>query len=227
MSELEKESCAKRLKDYEVKFIGQDRNGIANLYDTWSATTYEKDIDAVDHRGRFVMSEKLARVFQGDKECARILDVGAGSGMLAEELLNKGFKLIDALDGSQGMLELAKSKGFYQNYFCNFIEETQGIIEDETYDIVCSLGVIGPGHLESAALGQMFRVTKPGGLICISGVKERWDGDPEYHQRMRSVIAELEASKKLKMLDDSTVIQYYFYQYWHHGVLLLMQKINS
>ncbi|XP_064616860.1 uncharacterized protein LOC135480860 [Liolophura sinensis] len=94
------------------------------------------------------------------------------------------------------MLELAKAKGFYQNYFCNFIEETQGIIEDETFDIACSLGGIRPGHLESAAAGQMFRVTKPGGLICISGVKERWDGDPDYHQRMRSVIAEVEALNK-------------------------------
>lgn len=48
------------------------------------------------------------------------------------QLLNKGFKLIDALDGSQGMLDLAKPKGFYQNYFCSFMEETQGLIEDGT-----------------------------------------------------------------------------------------------
>lgn len=66
-----------------------------------------------------------------------------------------------------------------------------------------------------------------GGLICISGVKERWDGDPEYHQRMRSVIAELEVANKLKMLEDSIVNEYYFYQHWNPGVFLLMQKIQS
>lgn len=36
-----------------------------------------------------------------------------------------GFKIFDALDPSQGMLEAAKQKGLYRNYICETVSKEQ------------------------------------------------------------------------------------------------------
>lgn len=36
-------------------------------------------------------------------------------------MLKKGFKTLDALDPSQGMLDIAQEKGIYRNYICDAI----------------------------------------------------------------------------------------------------------
>lgn len=36
-----------------------------------------------------------------------------------------GFKTFDALDPSEGMLEIAKEKGLYRNYICKAIDKGQ------------------------------------------------------------------------------------------------------
>lgn len=36
-------------------------------------------------------------------------------------MLKKGFKTLDALDPSQGMLDIAQEKGIYRNYLCDAI----------------------------------------------------------------------------------------------------------
>lgn len=36
-------------------------------------------------------------------------------------MLKKGFKTLDALDPSQGMLDIAEEKGIYRNYICDAI----------------------------------------------------------------------------------------------------------
>ena len=45
---------------------------------------------------------------------ARLLDAGAGTGMVGEELARLGFRHITALDLSPGMLKTANEKSVYE-----------------------------------------------------------------------------------------------------------------
>ncbi|XP_074644529.1 uncharacterized protein LOC141901282 [Tubulanus polymorphus] len=56
-----------------------------------------------------------------DKDC-KILDVGAGTGLLGEELRKAGFKgRIDAIEPAPGMLKRAEEKGCYENFYSEYV----------------------------------------------------------------------------------------------------------
>ncbi|OPL33327.1 hypothetical protein AM593_00039, partial [Mytilus galloprovincialis] len=46
-----------------------------------------------------------------------ILDIGAGTGLVATQLRKYGFSKIDALEPSIGMLNLARKRNLYRNYY--------------------------------------------------------------------------------------------------------------
>ena len=49
------------------------------------------------------------------------------------QLRELGFTQIDALDGSEGMLEVARQKNLYQKYICAFFEGRIEAIETSKY----------------------------------------------------------------------------------------------
>jgi predicted TPR repeat methyltransferase len=48
-----------------------------------------------------------------NKEETNVLDIGCGTGVLGKRLTVLGFKHIDGLDASEGMLKLSKETGAY------------------------------------------------------------------------------------------------------------------
>ena len=64
------------------------------------------------HTQRIQRAEALAR-HVADRS-ARVLDAGAGTGMVGEELARLGFRHITALDLSPGMLKTANEKSVYE-----------------------------------------------------------------------------------------------------------------
>ena len=48
---------------------------------------------------------------------AKIVDIGSGTGFVGDFLALHGFKNIDGLEPSAGMVEVSKRKNIYQNYF--------------------------------------------------------------------------------------------------------------
>ena len=102
-----------------------------------------------------------------------ILDVGAGTGALAQALLEKGNFIVEATDISEKMLEIAKSKNIYKRSFLSDL--TKKIpVNDGTYDGVVSSGTFTHGHVGPVAMRELVRVTKQGGLITISINEKHW-----------------------------------------------------
>ena len=65
----------------------------------------------------------------------RILDVGAGTGLVGNVLRDHGYRNIDALDISQKMLDEAKKLNIYKNMFCVALgEKPIPGIENDQYD---------------------------------------------------------------------------------------------
>ena len=77
---------------------------------------------------------------------AEVLDIGCGTGLVAEELAARGFSAIDGLDASPRMLAEARAKGLYRNLVEGDVR-ARGTIEPGRYDAVIAVGVFGAGHL--------------------------------------------------------------------------------
>jgi len=150
---------------YELK--SPDDN--IELYSAW-AETYDNDfIQDMQYKLHFSVAEEF--VLNGGN--GLILDVGAGTGALAEALLQKGKFSIDATDISEEMLKVADSKNIYKRCFISDL--TKEIpVDNDFYDGVISSGTFTHGHVGPAAIRELVRVTKPGGLITISVNEKHW-----------------------------------------------------
>ena len=88
-------------------FEAQNPLELAARYDEWAAS-YEGDMG--DHGGPPEAVEALARYVPTG---ARILDAGCGTGLAGRLLAGRGYRLLEGLDISSGMLREAGKKGCY------------------------------------------------------------------------------------------------------------------
>ncbi|XP_072043407.1 demethylmenaquinone methyltransferase-like [Amphiura filiformis] len=117
--------------------------------------------------GALELAKAVART-NPDKD-ATILDVCAGTGLAGEQLKKLGYTKVDALDFSQAMLDLAKSKNIYRNYICDSVQlHKNNQIDDGAYNILCMNGGMLPGHITPDMLPEFTRITKHGGSIVFN-----------------------------------------------------------
>jgi ubiquinone/menaquinone biosynthesis C-methylase UbiE len=139
------------------------------LYSAW-AETYDNDfIEDMQYKLHFSVAEEF--VLNGGN--GLILDVGAGTGALAQALLQRAKFSIEATDISKEMLKVANSKRIYQRSFLSDL--TKKIpVDNSFYDGVVSSGTFTHGHVGPSAMDELVRVTKAGGLVTISVNEKHW-----------------------------------------------------
>ena len=145
-------------------YSSQSNEELEERYDQW-ARDYEADLER-DYawQGPEVAAEIFAKyVSKG----ARILDAGAGTGLVGVVLTKKGYRDIVAMDLSTGMLEEAKKKNVYREFHQMVMGETLDFPTD-SFDSTISIGVLTVGHAPASSLDELVRVTKPGGYIVFS-----------------------------------------------------------
>ena len=139
------------------------------LYSVWAETYDISFIDDMQYKLHFAVAEEF--VLNGGK--GLILDVGAGTGAVAEALLQKAKFCIEATDISEEMLKVADSKNIYKRSF--FSDLTKEIsVTNSSYDGVVSSGTFTHGHVGPSSISELVRITKPGGLITISINEKHW-----------------------------------------------------
>jgi ubiquinone/menaquinone biosynthesis C-methylase UbiE len=161
-------------------------------YGAW-AETYDSDsIDQFGYSAPEVTAKCLAKHAQPK---SRVLDLGAGTGLVGKFLAKEGFTNITALDLSEDMLAVAKKKNCYQELLTMDAEALD--ICDDSYDAGISVGTFTPNHVGLKAMNEFVRVVRPGGIICLS---LRDDFVNDISNGFCTHFKELEKAKKLEPL---------------------------
>ncbi len=134
---------------------------LAARYDEWAAS-YESDMG--DHGGPREATEVLARYAGPD---AHVLDAGCGTGLAGELLAARGFRNLEGLDLSPGMLREAAGKGCYAALHQGILGEPLNL-PSSSFDAVLVVGVFARVHAPSSSLTELVRISKPGGYIVFT-----------------------------------------------------------
>ena len=98
-----------------------------------------------------------------DVQAIRILDIGAGTGLLGALLKELGYVDVDAIDCCDAMLQKAKQKNLYQKTMVKFIDEKKNeAIKDSEYEAMISSGVISAPQIQARAFDEMIRWLRKG-----------------------------------------------------------------
>lgn len=174
------------------------------LYRDW-ASTYDSEFAAP--RG-YQYPQLIANIYSS-KMCGEdtpVLDVGAGTGLVAAALLEHpeidSELIIDGIDISPEMLEVSKQKEIYHRLF--EADLTLPVdLPDDYYGAVISVGTFTHGHVGPDALYELLRMSKPGALFVIGVNGTAFD---KYH--FGSGFASLQADGYITPLEFVRV-QYY------------------
>jgi len=114
-----------------------------------------------------------------DLKSMRVLDVGCGTGALAQAAFEQGARTVVCGDISHFMLMEAKAKGRCEQFaytFCQLDAESLPFVDD-SYDAVISGMTFGTLPNQLLVVDEMVRITKPGGLVCIGahGPEHYWE----------------------------------------------------
>ena len=135
------------------------------LYKVW-ASSYDDDFAKKnDYRSPVLISNYYDKY--SNKNDVPVLDVGAGTGLIAEVMNKKNTIDIDAIDISPEMLESAKSKNCYKKLIEADLTKNLDI-DNNYYGAIVSAGTFTHGHIGPNALDELLRVTKPSGLFVIT-----------------------------------------------------------
>lgn len=152
---------------YDAKEAGD----VAKLYDNW-ADTYDAEMAAAGYRHPTICLALLARHLP--KGAAPLLDAGAGTGLIGEWLAIMGYRQVEALDISAGMLAAAHKK----NCYTAFHQLALGgplPFADGAYAGIISAGVFTSGHVGVEGLDELIRICKRGGVLVLTVKNTLWE----------------------------------------------------
>lgn len=134
------------------------------LYENW-AGTYDRDFA---QRMDYQLPRHVANHFIQQRTMnGPVLDVGAGTGLLADCLSDQQNLIIDAIDISTAMLDVTRSKGHYRGTIVADLTKPLSI-KNGSYDAIISAGTFTHGHVGPDVLDELLRICKKGALFVLS-----------------------------------------------------------
>ncbi len=132
---------------------------IARRYDDWYGTETGRYVDRTEKWLVFSMLQSKS---------GKALDLGCGTGNYTLELKKRGFDVI-GLDASEGMLQVARSKGLN----CIKGDAYSLPFPDRSFDLVLSVTMFEFIYEPERVVAEINRVLKPGGEVLIATMNGR------------------------------------------------------
>lgn len=139
------------------------------LYGEWAAT-YDDSFGAA---WGYIAPREIAAILRSEiSPTSEILDIGAGTGLVAEHLPGL---IVDALDITPEMLRIAETKGLYRRLLLGDL--TRGLsVADASYDAIVSCGTFTHGHVGPECFAELLRITRPGAVFACGTIGPVLDG---------------------------------------------------
>jgi len=132
------------------------------LYRDWAAT-YDEDFA---QKSGYRFAKLIADAFQEAAGMGPVLDVGCGTGLLADHLSPE--LVVDGVDISPEMLSQAERKGRYRRLIEADLTKPLSI-PDAAYAGLTSAGTFTHGHVGPEALHELLRVLRADAVCAIGG----------------------------------------------------------
>jgi len=184
----------------KVYASGGQRETLDQLYNEW-AKDYDQQIWASGNPYIAIATGMVGRHIPDLS--APLLDVGCGTGNMAQVLHQLGYQQIDGLDPSEGMLAIARQKSIYKNLYALYLD-TKVDLPDASYDAVIAAGVLTHGHAPPEALEGILRLTRQGGVIIFSLSKVAYE-EHGFEARMKQI----QESGEWQLLEQSKLFRTY------------------
>jgi predicted TPR repeat methyltransferase len=151
------------MANLDAAYALTDPADCARLYADWAKTYDAGFADSMDYR----LPAHVAAAFLAHGGTGPVLDVGAGTGLLAMHLRQAGFAdEIDAADLSPDMLDIAGAKRLYRAL--HLADITQPLAFEGPYAGIVSSGTFTFGHVGPDAIAMLETVAQDGTLFALS-----------------------------------------------------------
>ncbi|MCY7306566.1 MAG: class I SAM-dependent methyltransferase [Rhodoferax sp.] len=135
------------------------------LYRDWAETYDQTMLQGLNYQSPATVAELLARHMENRH--AAVLDVGCGTGLAGQSLAGHGFTVIDGLDVSPEMMEVAARRGVYRNFVHADLHAPLAVAS-ASYDGALGCGIFTHGHVDARCLDGLFRLLKPGAPFAFT-----------------------------------------------------------
>lgn len=169
---LDQDKVAAMAKEYFN--MPTDNTKMGNYYDQMTPELYDAMMNSINYTEP---DEIVKCVFELglDPATVKVLDVGAGTGLIGTKLVAGGFKHIDAIDASEGLLASLKEKKIYNSEKLAFLgygnfPEPENVGK---YDLATAAGVFMKGHMPASALKEIVAFVKTGGYF-VTAMREMY-----------------------------------------------------
>jgi ubiquinone/menaquinone biosynthesis C-methylase UbiE len=150
------------LPDYLLKEFHGMPNG---YYSSNVSAGYARGFEVVMLGQMTALRERMADRLAS---CRSVLDVGCGAGHLIEVMGERGVNELWGLDPSPYALEVASSR-VPRAHFVQGLAENTGFASERFDGVgVCFVLHELPGRIIERAMGELARITRPGGLLLIT-----------------------------------------------------------
>lgn len=199
-------------------YSSQNNQELAERYDEW-AKDYDTDLERdFGWRGPQRAVEAFAKYVP---KGAKVLDAGAGTGLVGELLSRLDYRDLVAMDLSQGMLEEAGKRNLYRELRQMVMGERLDF-DSDSFGAVVSVGVLTVGHAPAGSLDELVRITQPGGHIVFTLRPDLYENDG-FREKQEG----LETAGKWKLVEAGEKFQplpkgepEVYHQVWVYQVIL-------
>ena len=177
----------------ENVYSAKSNDELEQAYDAW-ADRYDED---VFQRGYMLPAITAGYVGRHVSANAKIVDAGAGTGIIGRVLNGMGHDDITGFDLSNGMLKIARDTGVYTELDRQVIGEPLKY-ESKSFDACVSVGTFTEGHAPSSGFDEIARIVKPGGHFIVTIRPDIYENEG-YQDK----VAEMTKAGKMKLVEKS------------------------